>query len=75
MAALPRGRLHCDARAGIRPARGALSGIDGALAALHSDEPGPTGDDAIAECEQRRREFMDRQQAQAELPLPRTVAE
>jgi len=45
------------------------------MAALYSAEPGPTGDDAIAECEQRRREFMARRAGQAELPLPCQVVE
>jgi hypothetical protein len=47
----------------------AQRGMTMALAALYGSEPGPTGDDALAEREQRRREDEARRAGQGVLVL------
>lgn len=54
---------------GPPPNRAGLAGLARARAALESDEPGPTGDEAIAECERRRREASAKDAGLRGLPL------
>lgn len=52
-----------------RPNEAAQRGLAAARAAMASAEPGPTGDEAIALLEQRRREDEARRHGQGVLPL------
>lgn len=52
-----------------RPNAAARRGIAMAFVALYGAEPGPTGEDALAECEQRRREDEARRAGQGVLVL------
>lgn len=58
-----------------RPNAAAQRGLAAARAAMASAEPGPTGDEAIALLEQRRREFeAERTGGQGVLPLRESQA-
>lgn len=55
---------------GTRPANTAsMRGLQAAMAALYDGVPGPSGDEAVAVLEQRRRDDEARRMAQGCLPL------